>query len=183
MIDEIKEMILESCRGNDWKWNVHVKSVVKNAKILAKQLNADIEICEISAWLHDIYQVRECIKKDHHTKGAEEAVKILENYNYDPEKIKKIKKCILTHSEGSDELPDSLEGKIIRVADALSHFDQFLRLSYVAFTLKNMSFEEAKAWLIKKYANCWEKLELIPESKDIARNKYDAIKVILGEQN
>jgi uncharacterized protein len=182
MIEEIKKTVLNLCENNDWKWDIHVKSVVENSKMLAKQFNADVEICEISAWLHDISQVRDCIKKDHHLKSANEAVQILEKFSYNSRKIEKVKQCILTHSQGSKDLPKSLEAKIIMVADALSHFDQFLRLFYIAFTIKKMSIEEAKNWLTKKYENCWNKLEMIPKSKNIAKKKYEIIKIILREK-
>jgi len=78
-------------------------------------------------------------------------------------------------------VPESQEAKIVASADALSHFDNFLALTYLVYTLKKFSIEEGRSWLIKKYKSCQDKLELIPETKEIAKDKYDAIKLILGE--
>jgi hypothetical protein len=80
-------------------------------------------------------------------------------------------------------MPESKEAKIVASADALSHFDNFLALAYVVYNLKKLSIEEGREWLIKKYDKCWNKLELVPEAEKIAKEKYYAIKLILGEQN
>ena len=90
MIEEIKSMILELCKDKEWDWKAHVESVVKYSKILAKQLNADEEVCELSAWLHDIIKIRDGKRDLHHVNGSEEAVKILEKYNYPKEKIQQV---------------------------------------------------------------------------------------------
>ena len=108
MINEIKEMILNLCKDQEWDWKSHVESVVKYSKILAKKLNADEEVCEISAWLHDIIKIRDDINELHHVNGSKEAVKILESYNYPNEKIQQVKNCILTHSSDENYTPKTL---------------------------------------------------------------------------
>ena len=182
MIEEIKSMILELCKDKEWDWKSHIESVVKYSKLLAKKLDADEEICEISAWLHDIKKIKG-EKEKHHVHGSEEAAEILKRYNYPEDRIEKIKHCILTHSSDKNYMPESKEAQIVASADALSHFDNFLALAFVVYNLKNHSIEEGREWLIKKYETCWDKLELVPEAKEIAKEKYDAIKLILGEQN
>jgi uncharacterized protein len=67
-------------------------------------LNADEEICEISAWLHDIKKIKGESEK-HHIYGAEEAVEILKRYNYPEDRIEKIKHCIVTHSSDKSYMP------------------------------------------------------------------------------
>lgn len=182
MINEIKNMILEQCKDKDWDWKSHIESVVKYSKLLAKKLDADEEVCEISAWLHDIKKIKG-EKENHHVHGSEEAAEILKAYNYPEDKIEKIKHCILTHSSDKNYMPESKEAKIIASADALSHFDNFMALADHVFRRKKMSILEANDWLINKYKVCWDKLGLVPEAKEIAKEKYDAIKLILGEQN
>jgi hypothetical protein len=46
-----------------------------------------------------------------------------------------------------------------------------------------MNIYEGGEWLINKYKICWDKLELVPEAKPLAIEKYDAIKLLLGEKN
>lgn len=182
MIEKIKSDILKLCKNKDWNWRLHIESVVKYSKILAKKLEADVEICEISAWLHDIIKIRDNQRELHHVKGSEEAVKILNEYHYPQDKIEKIRHCILTHSSDKNYPPKSKEAKILASADALSHIDNFLALTYVVYYLKKCSVNEGKDWLIKKYKACNDKLELVPEAKKIAKQKYESIKMILDEQ-
>src|SRR6056297_4361939 len=113
MIKNMRIMILELCDEWDWDWKIHIKSVVKYSKILAQKQNADEEICELSAWLHDIIKLRDGVRESHHIKGSEEAVKILEQYNYPKEKIQKIKHCIISHSSDENYPPRSTEAKIL----------------------------------------------------------------------
>ena len=55
----IKEALIKRCEAYEKKtdynyWENHIKYVVKNAKELAREYNADIEIVELGALLHDI---------------------------------------------------------------------------------------------------------------------------------
>tara|TARA_Y100000310_G_C20407049_1_gene680170 strand:- start:73 stop:612 length:540 start_codon:yes stop_codon:yes gene_type:complete len=175
----LKGMILKLCKKNKWDWENHVKSVVKYSKILAKKMKADKEICEVSAWLHDIIKIKHSKAKSHHIKGSIEAEKILKNLNYPEDKIKKIKQCILTHSSDKKYQPKSKEARILASADALSHFDNPISNIYFALVIKKQNTKEAKKTLIKKAKNNWNKL--IPEAKKIAKPKYEAIKLLFED--
>ena len=59
IIQNIKEELIKRCNTYNEKhnydfWNDHIKYVVKNAVELAKEYNADVEIVELGALLHDI---------------------------------------------------------------------------------------------------------------------------------
>ena len=60
MITEIiKEELIKRCEKYEKKtnynyWENHIKYVVKNAKELAQKYNADAEVVELGALLHDI---------------------------------------------------------------------------------------------------------------------------------
>ena len=127
MIEEIKSMILELCTDKEWDWKAHIESVVKYSKILAKKLNADEEVCELSAWLHDIIKISDEKRDLHHIYGSEEAVKILEKYNYPEEKIQQVKHCIITHSSDKNYIPESMKQKLLRV---LMHYLTLIIYSY-----------------------------------------------------
>jgi uncharacterized protein len=178
IVEEIKSIILELCKDKDWEWKTHVESVVKYSKLLAKKLGADEEICEISAWLHDIKKIKGQ-KEKHHVHGSEEAAEILRKLHYPEDRIVRIKHCILTHSSDETYVPESVEAKIVASADALSHFDNMLSLAQYAFTAKKESVNQCRETLLKKYENSWDKL-LVPEAKEIAKPKYEAIKLVLG---
>ena len=183
VLDKIKPMVLEWCGNPEhrwWKW--HIESVVKYAKILADKLDADKEILEISAWLHDIQKIRDGKRDLHHVNGSNEAETILRNLKFPEEKIQKVKHCILTHSSDKKYPPESKEAKILHNADAFSHFDNFMAFAHWVYGIDKLSIEEGRKVLIGKYARNWEKLTL-PEAKEIAKSKYESIKFVLGEQN
>ena len=177
MIDEIKAMILKLCEDKDWDWRLHIETVVKRSKELAKLLGADEEVCELAAWLHDIKKLKG-ERELHHVHGSEEAGEILKSYDYPEEKIENVKHCVISHSSDPTYPPESVEAKIVASADALSHFDNFLSYVDHALVKRKIDPSEAKGVLLKKYASCWDKL--MPEAKEIAQEKYDAIKLVIG---
>lgn len=176
MIQKIRSMILDLCKNQKWDWENHILSVVKYSKQLAQQLDADIEICEVSAWLHDISKLKGK-KDDHPVTGSEDAANILKSFNYPQDKIDQVKHCILTHSTDSPSKPQSIEAKIVASADGMSHFDNFLALAYHAYALKGLSLQDGKQHMIKKYDKCWAKM--IPEAHSLVEEKYAHIKYIL----
>jgi uncharacterized protein len=101
-------------------WVYHVAIVVKYAKLLAERLEADKEIVEISALLHDYAGVKDSsMYKEHHIYGAIEAEKILKGFNYPEERISKVKDCIIQH-RGSVPLERTTKESIcIASADAM----------------------------------------------------------------
>ncbi|MBU0667179.1 MAG: HD domain-containing protein [Nanoarchaeota archaeon] len=179
VVKEVKSMILDLCADKDFIWKSHIESVVKYSKILAKKLGADEEVCEVSAWLHDIKKVKG-EKGSHHIEGSKEAAEILKGYEFSQNRINKVMHCIISHSSDKNYAPKSKEARIVASADALAHFDNFLNLAYVAFYLKKYSVEEGRAWLIKKYDSCWDKLVFVPEAVEIAKPKYKLVKKIIG---
>lgn len=95
-------------------WTHHISYVVKNAKLLARELKADEEIVELAALLHDYASI---LNKDwypeHHRHGVRLAGKILKNYGYPKEKIEKVKHCILAHRASRKIAKKTIEAKIL----------------------------------------------------------------------
>lgn len=177
MIKKIEKIIFDLCEKDKKDiWENHILKVVEYSKILAKKLKADQKIVEIAALLHDIAKLKGNAE-DHHIRGSQEAEQILKNMEYSEEKIKQIKECILTHSSDIKYPPKTKEAKIVATADALAIFDNFYGLAYVVYSIKKLSIEEGKKWLRNKYEIAWNKL--IPEGKEIAKPKYEAIKLLL----
>jgi|SRR3989344_780033 len=180
MINKIKSMILNLCEGHDWPWKEHIEAVVHYSKLLAEKTGADEEIVEVAAWLHDITKIKTG-EKNHEVSSSEEAGKILEGFGYPADKIKKVKRCILAHPSDKEPAPETKEEKILFAADGLSHFDMFLAHARSSFVQRNLSVDEARERLIKKYGKFWRKVNIMPEAAEIAKPKYNAIKLILGE--
>ena len=171
MNEKIQKIVFQYC---DASWKRHLKLVMKYSVFLAEKLNADLEVCEISALLHDITKIKGD-KKTHHITGAKEAEKILLDISYDKSKIQKIHDCILTHSSDSENLPVTVEQKIVACADALSKFDNFFYLCHKAFYIKKLDIDETKKYIIKKYDRAFKKAKLLDVSEKIAKEKYEQI--------
>ena len=178
----VKEIILDLCRQNPEKrWDLHVSAVVKSSLKLGKQLmltQQQLEIVELAAWLHDIEKIKGN-KELHHVKGANTAEIILKEHNYPQDKIDQVKHCIITHSSDTNYQPESIEAKIVSDADALSHFSNIHWLIYFSLK-KGETFEESREALLKKMDKCWKKLRL-NDSRGLAKEKYDAIKMLFSE--
>ena len=71
IVESIKAELIERCNNYKLKygfdyWNDHIKYVVKNAVQLANKYNADVEIVELGALLHDIVMPSEFGPKEEH---------------------------------------------------------------------------------------------------------------------
>ena len=176
MIEDIKKLIIDLCK-EDETWKRHVESVVKNSKLYGEKLGADLEILEVSAWLHDISKIKG-VDDGHHIKGAEEAENILKEKGYPEDKIEAVKHCVLTHSSDENYPPVSLEAKTLASADAMDYFDDFIYMTYHANLKYGKDIDAQKEWLSSKLEKSWKKI--MPEIKDMLKEKYEAIKLLLN---
>jgi len=101
----------------------HTQRVRDMALQLGRKENADLEILNVAALLHDISR-KEQDESDgkicHARKGAELARKILEEMNYNSDKINAVIHCVETHRfRGNENKPESKEAKILFDADKL----------------------------------------------------------------
>jgi uncharacterized protein len=176
IIPKINKMLQDLYKGQKLNWKGHIESVVKYSKMLAKKTGADEEIVEIAALLHDIMKIKGQ-REGHHITGSEEAAKILKELGYPEDKIEKVKHCILTHSSDEKYLPMTKEAKAVASADALAHFDMFEDIAHSAYVKKGLDSEEARKFILGKYERSWKKM--MPEAREIAKKRYDAIKLIL----
>jgi len=180
--ENIKVFVENECKKTTSKYGYepftfHFVPMVAYAKKLADELKADVEVVEIAAWLHDIGSIIYG-RKDHHLTGAQIAEEKLKEYNYPPEKIELVKKCILHHRGSQKIIGESLEEKIIAEADAMSAFDNLSGIFKEAFVYEGLSQGQAKESVIKKLENKWQQLSF-EESKKIIKPKYEAIMLLL----
>jgi len=160
-------------------WKEHVKYVVDNAKMLAKKYNADLEIVELAALLHDIALITKTgARAEHHITGAEIAENILFKYNYPKDKTAKIKQCVLNHR--SSKNAESIEELCVADADILAHFDNIPMLFNSAFVRNKISLSNVKSWLKEVFEKDYN--DLSDKTKEEFKDKYKQIcKIVLGE--
>ena len=157
-------------------WNQHIKYVVKEAKDLAIKYNADLEIVELGALLHDIALISNVgEKKDHHINGANIARELLISIGYPKDKIEKVVGCILNHRSSKNATNN--EELCVADADILAHFDNIPMLFNSAFNRCNVKLENIKEWM----RNALEKdyNDLSERTRDCFKEKYENICNIL----
>ncbi len=122
-IDEIKRFAEKFFNGSpgshDWDHTVRVHRLCLH---IGKVENADMEVLELAAYLHDIGRAFQDESKGnvcHAEKGAEIAEGLLSEYPISPERKANIVRAIRSHRFRGNHAPESLEAKILFDADKL----------------------------------------------------------------
>lgn len=152
----------------------HIEAVVRNSELLADKYNADKEVVMIAAWLHDIASVTNySLYEQHHLYGAEMANEILQQLEYDMNKIPLVEQCIKNHRGSISNNRTTVEELCVADADAISHFDNVPSLLYLAYVKRNMGIDEGKIFVRNKLKRSFQKLS--SESKEYYLDKYEQI--------
>ena len=122
--DELKERIQPFFEGvNSCHDFSHTERVRNLALQIGEKEGADLEIINVAALLHDIARKEQDESNGkicHAIRGAELAKKVLEELEYDPDKIQQIIHCIATHRcRDENNRPESIEAKVLFDADKL----------------------------------------------------------------
>jgi uncharacterized protein len=185
IVEEVRKFVEEETKKSTSNYplayELHFVFVHKIAKEIAEKLGADVELVEIAAWLHDIGSIIYG-RSDHHITGAEISEKKLNELGYPKDRIEKIKLCILNHRGSKEETNhrNFLEAQILADADAIDSFNNISRLFLSAFVYERLSLDEAKNSIKTKLQNKYNQLSL-SDSKELIKQKYDAIMLILEE--
>lgn len=116
------ENYMFSCMEDSAHDKEHVYRVLYNAIDIAKyESNVDYDILISACLLHDIGRKEqfENPKLCHAMVGAEKAYHFLVQHGFEAEYAEKVKSCISTHRYRKNNLPQSIEAKILFDADKL----------------------------------------------------------------
>jgi uncharacterized protein len=183
MISEIEHIVEEACTRETnifgyGIWTHHITLVAQNAKRLARLFNADPEIVEIAALLHDYASIKDpVLYQDHHLHGPIEAEKILQQLGYSPAKIEAVKHCIASHRGSIPSQRNSAEAECLANADAVTHIEQVPSLLHLAFVQRGMGIDEGTRWVREKLGRSWNKLS--PSVQALMRERYEAVLQVL----
>ncbi len=99
----------------------HVFRVVKTAKRLCDEENAQLEVVLPAAYLHDCFSFAKNHpqRKQSSTIAADKAVEFLRSIHYPRQWLDAIHHAIVTHSFSAGITPQTLEAKIVQDADRL----------------------------------------------------------------
>ena len=144
-IEKAKTHFLEAVEEGDPDYPYfprHVLGVEKWVKKILKDYpKADREIVLLSVWLHDIGRVIGDKNIDHALKSEAEARRFLSKMKVSPERIEKVTHCVRAH-RCRDVQPESLEAKILAVADSASHMTEFAYIVMLEFVSKEEVIEK-----------------------------------------
>lgn len=119
LLDEVKRLFANAKGCHDWD---HTERVLNLCMKIGEKEEANLKILFAAAALHDIgreEELRTNRKIDHAEYGADLAKSILGKYNYSDNEIEEISCCIRTHRYRGDNIPKSLEAKILYDSDKI----------------------------------------------------------------
>ena len=155
-------------------YNDHIQYVYNYIIKLSKDESVDLEVLELSALLHDISMTNISLDRSRHNiYSSKIAEKLLNKFDYDTNKIKLIKKCILNHSSKRANYRDTIEEELLVTADSLSHFDNINSLYSLAYNTMNLSDKETLVFIKDKLTKDYN--EIIPKYKHLVEDKYQKI--------
>lgn len=113
-MEKIRRLAMKELEKNDLvHGREHTRRVCELSKKLGKGENADLEVLELAALLHDVGVHKD--RKKHAEKSADIAKDILKNYD----RKEKVIDCIKSHRFGKSPEPKSIETKVLQDADML----------------------------------------------------------------
>jgi len=176
VIKKVEQIVEDACKRDTnvfgyGIWVHHILHVVRIGKKLAERFDADPEIVEIAALLHDYAGIKDhSLHKEHHIHGAIEAEKILKDLNYSEQKIEAVKHCIENHRGRVAGKRGTPEAECLASADAIAHIDNVPSLFYLAYAKFDMGIDEGADWIGKKLNRTWKKIN--PEFRYLVEYKY-----------
>ncbi len=182
LTEKIRKYVEDECKKPESKYGYecfesHFIPTVKYAKLLAERLNANAEIVELAAWLHDIGSIIYG-RENHHITWSKVADKKLNELGYEKEKIERVKECIFAHRGSKYIERKSIEAQIIAEADAINYFDDIGNLIWVVAHYEKKDKKEALCSVKDKVINSFEKLS--DSAKEIVRPKFEAAMLLLN---
>lgn len=182
IIEYLQKEVYRRCKQPTNKFGMgcyyHIESVTKNAELLAEKYGADKEVVIIASWLHDIASITDySMYEEHYVYGAKNAEDILNELNYEDEKMELVQKCVFNHRGRVNLEKLSKEELCVADADAISHFDSVPSLLYLAYVERKMNIEEGVQFVKAKLERSYNKLS--DESKFFYKEKYERVMAVL----
>ncbi|MEK6938710.1 MAG: HD domain-containing protein [Nanoarchaeota archaeon] len=144
ILGKVKYFALEKAeKGDAFHNGEHIRRTVSLAKYLAKREGANLDVCIIAAWLHDIAQPLD--EENHALLGEKMAEEFLSKEGFEKEFIEQIKHCIHCHETKTIKEAQTIEAKVIYDADKLHVLGPwgFIRSFSSFLTTKNKEYREA----------------------------------------
>lgn len=191
IIRNINSSITKDAKTNDlmWFYNLHLKEVVSASQELLKLYKADEHVVIIASWLHDVSMFKvgnkeetEMHRTTHHIDSRKISENILDKFNIKNSEKNAILNCVVKHRNIPGYMSESMEEKIVAVADIVSHFNSVFYFTY----FKHHPHDTIDQMVKKQYSKInkdWNDLELLPKSKKLVKDKYLFLKELCENYN
>lgn len=184
LIEEIARTVEEACAAESnvfgyGIWTHHIVRVTHHAVRLAPIFEADSEIVEIAALLHDYASVKdEKLYRDHHVHGPIEAGRLLERLGLPADRIRAVQQAIAAHRASVGPERRGPEALCLANADALAHIENVPSLLHLAYVRRGQGIDDGAAWVRAKLERSWGKLDA--RVREEAEDAYRAALVVLA---
>lgn len=161
-----------------WIFPNHLDIAVDFARQLAGKYGANTEVVMVAALLHDAglaYKRESASPAGHEGRSVEYAHSYLPKYGYEGSAIDEIVMCI--QATEPEVAPATLEAKIVRTADAMSHM---LSIHYLAKAMFADDLEGGISFVEKKIEKDFGKVCLDDERK-LVQPVYDYYRSIIRQ--
>ena len=158
----------------------HIERVLRMAKEIGKQENANLEIIELAAILHDIFENREAHSNiggfRHEIEGSNEARRILTKVGAAETTINGVCHCIESHRKRSGIIePQTIEAKCLFDADKLDCIGAIgiIRSTFVSFDHQQEFYREEKDLEAYKHRNLRQDGTIIDYTQHSSNLEYE----------
>jgi len=153
-----------------WIFPNHIDIAVDFARQLAEKYGADGEVVMLGALLHDAglaYKRESADPTGHENRSIKYAQEFLPKYGYEKALINEVVECI--EATEPEVEPATLEAKIVRSADAMSHM---LSVHYLAKAVFAPDWEAGISFVEKKIEKDFGKV-CLDDERELVRPVYE----------
>lgn len=183
---QIRDFALSKVKDLDLAHNQeHTLKVFNLATYLAKKEKADLQVCQVAAYLHDVGQALD--PENHEDKSTEMAREFLNSLNLPGDFIEKVCHAIYHHGKDRIKGAQTLEAKILYDADKLQvvGVDGFCRGISYSLVVKHLTMSEAIDRVKASQEKRFENLQTASAKKLVLKSHKIMLKFcnIYGEWN
>ena len=178
LIAPIREHVLQTCQREQ---NIlgpsffpeHVVVVANCGVQLAASLDADAEIVELAAYLHDLSAICDPSTFPIHAQASATLARdLLNERGYPPHIVSSVADAIASHSAPLQVGSASPEAVCLSNADAVARILRPAYWLYFAFRVRGLGFVEGRDWLRSLLESQW--CALIEPAKELVGAQYSA---------
>ena len=165
----------------DWLYDNHVLWVAKMSRKLAEKYDADADLAEAAALLHDIADAKMPRRNDAHEEvSLGIARELLTNCGFDQNEITLVvDDAARYHSCHNGEKPESKEGLVLATADAMAH----LQTGFYIYAVRNMTtknLDEVTQWVLAKLERDYNKKIFFEDERKEVKPAYETLRTIFS---